>query len=105
MTATQTGTALWPIEIAPTDRPTSAERRAEILQDPGFGKYYTDHMVRAVWTADGGWQDARLEAYAPLSFDPATNFLHYGQSVFEGLKAYRHADGRSEEHTSELQSH
>ena len=93
MTATQTGTTLWPIEIAPSDRPTSDERRAELLQDPGFGKYYTDHMVRAVWTAEDGWHDARLEAYAPLSFDPATNFLHYGQSVFEGLKAYRHADG------------
>lgn len=50
-------------------------------------------MVRARWTAEGGWHGAELVAYQPLSFDPSTNFLHYGQSIFEGLKAYRHADG------------
>ena len=93
MTTTETGTALWPIEIHPSDHPTSDERRVEILADPGFGRHYTDHMVRATWTEEKGWHDARLEAYAPLVFDPATNFLHYGQAIFEGLKAYRHADG------------
>ncbi|MGI8881239.1 MAG: branched-chain amino acid aminotransferase [Jatrophihabitans sp.] len=72
--------------------PISAERRAEILSDPGFGKYFTDHMVRADY-ADGKWGDAQLLPYQPLTMDPATNSLHYGQLIFEGLKAYRHADG------------
>ena len=93
MTTTETGTSLWPIEVHPNPHPLGDDERARILADPGFGRYYTDHLVRATWTADEGWHDARLEAYAPLSFDPATNFLHYGQAIFEGLKAYRHADG------------
>ena len=86
-------THLWPIAYRPNANPTSTERRAEILADPGFGKYYTDHMVRATWTEGEGWHDAELVAYQPLTFDPATNFLHYGQAIFEGMKAYRHADG------------
>jgi len=63
------------------------------LAEPGFGRYFTDHMVRAQWTQADGWRDAEVVAYAPLSLDPATNFIHYGQAIFEGLKAYRHADG------------
>jgi len=82
----------WPIEVHPTSTPTSASRRAEILAAPGFGRFFTDHMVRAKWTEDGGWHDAELVPYAPLTLDPATNFIHYGQAIFEGLKAYRHAD-------------
>jgi branched-chain amino acid aminotransferase len=77
----------------PNPNPVSAERRAEILADPGFGQHFTDHMVSAVWTVDGGWQDARIEPYAPIPLDPAAAVLHYAQEVFEGLKAYRHADG------------
>ena len=73
--------------------PRSALDRARILQAPGFGLVFTDHMVTATWTPDAGWHDATLRAYAPLLMDPATAVLHYGQSVFEGLKAYRHADG------------
>lgn len=69
-----------------------AERQA-ILQDPGFGKYFTDHMVTVDWTADLGWHNAELANYGPLLMDPASNVLHYGQAIFEGLKAYRHPDG------------
>jgi branched-chain amino acid aminotransferase len=93
MTTTASGTALWPIELNPCDHPAAAEVRAAVLADPGFGRYFTDNLVRATWTEDLGWQDARLEVYAPLVLDPATNFMHYGQAIFEGLKAYRHADG------------
>ncbi len=93
MTMTETGTALWPIEVSPSDHPVPADQRAAILADPGFGRSFTDNLVRATWTADAGWHDARLEAYGPLMLDPATNSLHYGQAIFEGLKAYRHADG------------
>ncbi len=69
-----------------------AEREA-ILADPGFGNYFTDHMFLAEWTPDTGWADARVVPYGPFSLDPAAAVLHYGQEVFEGLKAYVHADG------------
>ncbi|WP_255819548.1 branched-chain amino acid aminotransferase [Kineococcus sp. TRM81007] len=73
--------------------PVSAERRAEILSDPGFGRYFTDHMAIATWTRDAGWHDAAVVPYGPLQLDPAAAVLHYAQEVFEGMKAYRHADG------------
>jgi branched-chain amino acid aminotransferase len=92
-TAEHLGTELWPITLNPTTNPASAQRRAEVLADPGFGRHFTDHMVRAKWTEADGWHGAELVPYGPLSLDPATNFIHYGQSIFEGLKAYRHADG------------
>ncbi|GAA4395646.1 branched-chain amino acid aminotransferase [Ornithinibacter aureus] len=73
--------------------PASAERRAQIHANPGFGVHFTDHMVRAVWTKDGGWGDGRVEPYGPLQLMPSAAVLHYAQEIFEGLKAYRHADG------------
>jgi branched-chain amino acid aminotransferase len=72
--------------------PTSAEERAAILADPGFGRYMTDHMVRIDWTATDGWGEGAVLPYGPLSLDPATVVLHYGQEIFEGLKAYRQPD-------------
>ncbi|MDR2872004.1 MAG: branched-chain amino acid aminotransferase [Xanthomonadaceae bacterium] len=71
---------------------TSTEREA-ILASPGFGKYFTDHMVAVEWDKDHGWHDAQVRPYGPLQLDPATSVLHYGQEVFEGIKGYRHADG------------
>jgi branched-chain amino acid aminotransferase len=71
----------------------SDERLAEILADPGFGTHFTDHMVTVEWTPDTGWHNARIEPYGPISLDPATAVLHYAQETFEGMKAYRHADG------------
>jgi branched-chain amino acid aminotransferase len=76
-----------------SSHPTSPERRAEILAAPGFGKYFTDHMVTVTWTPGAGWHDAALVPYGPIQLDPAAAVLHYGQEIFEGLKAYRHADG------------
>jgi branched-chain amino acid aminotransferase len=73
--------------------PRSALERARVLAAPGFGLVFTDHMVTATWTPDDGWHDAAVRAYGSLLMDPATAVLHYGQSIFEGLKAYRHADG------------
>jgi branched-chain amino acid aminotransferase len=82
------------LEFVPVDRrPTDEARRAAILADPGFGRHFTDHMVTARWTHDQGWGDGRLEPYGPLVLDPAAAILHYGQEVFEGLKAFRHPDG------------
>ncbi|HET7304485.1 MAG TPA: branched-chain amino acid aminotransferase [Segeticoccus sp.] len=73
--------------------PVPAERREAILDDPGFGKHFTDHMVRATWTRGEGWHDGRVTAYGPMSLDPSAAVLHYAQEIFEGMKAYRHADG------------
>ncbi|MFH5823975.1 branched-chain amino acid aminotransferase [Georgenia sp. AZ-5] len=58
-----------------------------------FGVAFTDHMVRATWTPEQGWHGHRTEAFAPITLSPAAAVLHYGQEIFEGLKAYRHADG------------
>lgn len=76
-----------------TTTPTSSERLADILAAPGFGKYFTDHMVLIDWDADRGWHDERVVPYAPFTLDPATMLFHYGQEIFEGLKAYRQPDG------------
>lgn len=80
-------------DIVRNEDPRSDEERARILAKPGFGQHFTDHMVRIDWDADRGWHSARVEAYGPLTMDPASSVLHYGQAIFEGLKAYRHADG------------
>ena len=80
-------------EVTRRDDLTPPERIAEILENPGFGKTFTDHMVVARWTADGGWGDARVKPYGPFHLDPAAAVLHYAQEIFEGMKAYRHADG------------
>lgn len=59
----------------------------------GFGKLFTDRMFIAEWKAGQGWVDARIEPYAPFVLDPACLVLHYAQEIFEGLKAYKWADG------------
>ncbi|MDO9485347.1 MAG: branched-chain amino acid aminotransferase [Actinomycetota bacterium] len=92
-TSQQVATGTWPIALKPTEHPLPNVQRDAILADPGFGRFFTDHMVSARWSVDSGWHDAELIPYGPLSLDPATNFMHYGQAIFEGLKAYKHADG------------
>ncbi|MGJ6978952.1 branched-chain amino acid aminotransferase [Aestuariimicrobium soli] len=72
---------------------TDAARIAEVHADPGFGVYFTDHMARIEWSADQGWHDPAVVPYGPLQLDPAAAVLHYAQEIFEGMKAYRHADG------------
>ncbi|HEU4911776.1 MAG TPA: branched-chain amino acid aminotransferase [Actinomycetes bacterium] len=81
------------IELAPSTSPRSAQERAALLENPGFGQVFTDHMVSIRYSRDEGWHDALLAAYAPITLDPATSALHYGQEIFEGLKAYHQADG------------
>lgn len=60
----------------------------------GFGAHFTDHMFVMDYDEGKGWHDARIVPYAPLQIDPAAMILHYGQEVFEGMKAYRAKDGR-----------
>lgn len=59
----------------------------------GFGKYFSDHMFVMDYDSDIGWHDARIVPFAYLSLHPASTVLHYGAEIFEGLKAYRRADG------------
>ena len=96
--------------LEPNQQRLSDAQRADVLAAPGFGQYFTDHMVTVDWTADldgqakafeageylkmvGDWSDARVEPYGPLAMSPAAAVLHYAQEIFEGLKAYRHDDG------------
>ncbi|MFE6846139.1 branched-chain amino acid aminotransferase [Streptomyces sp. NPDC057686] len=81
------------IELKPSSNPLSDAEREAILASPGFGRHFTDHMVTIKWTEGRGWHDAELVPYAPLSMDPANMTLHYAQTIFEGLKAYRQPDG------------
>ncbi|MGK5631669.1 branched-chain amino acid aminotransferase [Streptomyces sp. URMC 123] len=81
------------IELKPSSHPLSDAEREAILANPGFGRHFTDHMVTIKWTEGRGWHDAQLVPYAPLSIDPANMTLHYAQTIFEGLKAYRQPDG------------
>lgn len=60
----------------------------------GFGKIFTDRMLLAEWRPEQGWHNARIKAYEPFQMDPASMVLHYAQEIFEGLKAYKWADGR-----------
>ncbi len=59
----------------------------------GFGRIFTDHMFNMDYTLESGWHNARIEPYGPITMDPATMVLHYGQAIFEGLKAYRGGNG------------
>lgn len=70
-----------------------AADRERLMADPGFGKVFSDHMAWAAWNPEQGWHDRSIRPYGPLQLDPASAIFHYGQEVFEGLKAYRHADG------------
>ncbi|MDT0508996.1 branched-chain amino acid aminotransferase [Novosphingobium sp. MMS21-SN21R] len=77
----------------PHPAPTAVATRDAVLADPGFGRAFTDHMVEIDYTEGRGWHDARVVPYGPIPLDPAAAVLHYAQEIFEGLKAYRLADG------------
>ena len=80
-------------ELQPNPHARTEAELAQVLADPGFGAYFTDHMVTVTWTKGRGWHSATVKPYGPLSLDPSAAVLHYGQEIFEGLKAYRHPDG------------
>lgn len=60
----------------------------------GFGQYFTDHMFIMDYTEGKGWHDPRIVPYGPLELDPSTMVFHYGQAIFEGLKAYKTKEGK-----------
>ncbi len=77
------------------DLKPAALRRTEPFRPQGplsFGQLRTDHMFLMDWV-DGAWRDPRIVPYGPFAIDPGAVVLHYGQEIFEGAKAFRHADG------------
>jgi len=79
--------------LAPNPEAASEAERVQALTDLHFGSVFTDHMAHARWTRGVGWTDHAITAYGDLTLSPAAAVLHYGQEIFEGIKAYRHADG------------
>src|SRR3984885_9174838 len=59
-----------------------------------FGKYFTDHMLEADYE-NGEWKNVEIKPYQPLLLDPSLAALHYGQAIFEGIKAYKDAEGNA----------
>ncbi len=77
--------------------PLPAEKMKQKAQDEtklSFGRQFTDRMLLVEWKVDQGWCDARIQPYAPFVLDPSCLVFHYAQEIFEGLKAYKWADGR-----------
>ena len=81
------------MKISLNPQAKAAATRDALVAEGGFGKYYTDHMVVCEWTEAGGWEEPELKPYGPITLDPATAVFHYGQEIFEGMKAYRQPDG------------
>ena len=77
------------IKITRTKTPSALTDEAKL----GFGKVFTDHMFLMDYEEGKGWYDARIVPFGYLSIHPASTVLHYGAEIFEGLKAYRRADG------------
>lgn len=77
------------ITIKKTDKPKPLPDSFSL----GFGTLFTDHMFNMDYFPEKGWCNPRIEPYAPIMMDPSTMVLHYGQAVFEGLKAYRTPKG------------
>lgn len=75
-------------------RNTQPAAKPQADQALGFGQIFTDHLFAMDYSEQAGWHDPRIIPYGPMSLDPAAMVFHYGQAVFEGMKAYRHADGQ-----------
>lgn len=85
---TATPTLNFQLERAPTQKPKPPE------SELGFGRFFTDHLLRMDYTRQGGWGDPKIVPYGPLGIDPAASVLHYAQEVFDGAKVFRGEDGR-----------
>lgn len=70
----------------PKEKPSS--------ENLGFGQVFSDHMFMMEYTEGKGWHDPRIIPYGPIAYDPSIMVVHYGQTIFEGLKAYRTKDNR-----------
>lgn len=74
-------------------RLATAQKPLPPSESLGFGKYFSDHWFYSKFVESKGWIEARIEPYGPIPMDPAASVLHYGQSLFEGMKAFRQKDG------------
>ena len=87
-----------PIMIAAFDIPVSKVERSKLndtpLENIPFGRYFTDHMLEADYE-NGEWKNVEIKPYQPLLLDPSLAALHYGQAIFEGIKAYRDEQGNA----------
>lgn len=83
--------ALFPVE--PNPQGATTQEREKALAELNFGTVFGDHMAVMEWTPKTGWANRRVEAYGPLPLMPSAAVLHYGQEIFEGMKAYRWEDG------------
>ncbi len=72
---------------------TTAPKEKPCAKTLGFGKYFTDHMFVMQYSREEGWHDAEIRPFGPIEIHPASTVLHYGSEIFEGMKAYRKADG------------
>jgi len=80
-------------DVSKNANPLEASERERIIANPTFGTHFTDHQVVITWEKDKGWHSAQVIPYGPIMMDPSSAVLHYGQEIFEGIKAYRHEDG------------
>ena len=80
------------IDLSPNLSAPEAIRSAR-EKSPSFGSVFSDHMLVAKWTRGAGWGRSAIQALAPFTLHPAASVLHYGQAIFEGMKAYRQPDG------------
>lgn len=80
-------------KVTRNPNPTPDAEREAIIANPTFGTHFTDHQIVVVWEKDKGWHSAEVVPYGPILMDPSAAVLHYGQEIFEGIKAYRHKDG------------
>ena len=78
------------IKVTLTDHPKAKPDQNKL----GFGRHFTDHMFLMDYTAGKGWHDPRIVPYGPITMDPCCACLHYAQEIFEGMKAYRTAEGK-----------
>jgi branched-chain amino acid aminotransferase len=98
-----------PFAFTPNPNPVPAEERTRLLQDPGFGRAFTDHMVTIRYSEAEGWHDARVGPRLPIEMQVTSSVLHYAQEIFEGMKAYPRPNGgaalfRPAENARRLQS-
>src|SRR3978361_617054 len=81
------------LDIAIT-KATESRLKSTSFEKLVFGKYFTDHMLEADYE-DGEWKNVEIKPYQPLLLDPSTAAIHYGQAIFEGIKAYKDNDGNA----------
>ena len=75
------------INVIPSSKPVPSDTRKSYLAEPGLVATSLTTWCFAEWNQSSGWGDAEVRAYGPLSMDPASMVFHYGQEIFEGMKA------------------